>query len=158
MDTGLADRRSHSARIRRRLQRLADPSHNGGVSIREGEAAMDLIIRNGEIVDGTGAPKFRGDVGVKDGRIVAVGEVEGAARRTIDAAGAGVAPGFVDIHTHYDGQVSWDALLAPSWAGGVTSTAMGNCGVGFAPARAERHDFLNPPAGGRGRHPRHGAA
>ena len=103
---------------------------------------MDLIIRNGEIVDGTGAPRFRGDVGVKDGRIVAVGEVEGAARRTIDAAGAGVAPGFVDIHTHYDGQVSWDALLAPSGVNGVTSTAMGNCGVGFAPARADKHDFL----------------
>ena len=103
---------------------------------------MDLIIKNGEIVDGTGAPKFRGDVGVKDGRIAAVGKVEGAARRTIDAEGAIVTPGFVDIHTHYDGQVSWDALLAPSSINGVTSTAMGNCGVGFAPARADKHDFL----------------
>lgn len=103
---------------------------------------MDLIIRNGEIVDGTGARKFRGDVGVKDGRIVAVGKVEGAARHTIDADGAIVTPGFVDIHTHYDGQVSWDAMLAPSSINGVTSTAMGNCGVGFAPARADKHDFL----------------
>lgn len=103
---------------------------------------MDLIIRNGEIVDGTGAPRFRGDVGVKDGKIVAVGKVEGAAGRTIDAAGAIVTPGFVDIHTHYDGQVSWDSMLAPSSINGVTSTAMGNCGVGFAPARADKHDFL----------------
>jgi N-acyl-D-aspartate/D-glutamate deacylase len=103
---------------------------------------MDLIIKNGEIVDGTGAPKFRGDVGVKDGRIVAVGKVESAAKRTIDAEGAIVTPGFVDIHTHYDGQVSWDAMLAPSSINGVTSTAMGNCGVGFAPARADKHDFL----------------
>ena len=103
---------------------------------------MDLIIRNGEIVDGTGAPKFRGDVGVKDGKIAAVGKVEGAARRTIDAQGAIVTPGFVDIHTHYDGQVSWDAMLAPSSINGVTSTAMGNCGVGFAPTRVDKHDFL----------------
>jgi N-acyl-D-amino-acid deacylase len=103
---------------------------------------MDLIIKNGEIVDGTGAPKFRGDVGVKDGRIAAVGKVEGVARRTIDADGAIVTPGFVDIHTHYDGQVSWDAMLAPSSINGVTSTAMGNCGVGFAPAKADKHDFL----------------
>lgn len=103
---------------------------------------MDLIIRNGEIVDGTGAPRFRGDVGVKDGRIVAVGAVEGTADRVIDAEGAIVTPGFVDIHTHYDGQVSWDQMLAPSSINGVTSTAMGNCGVGFAPARVDKHDFL----------------
>jgi N-acyl-D-aspartate/D-glutamate deacylase len=103
---------------------------------------LDLIIKNGEIVDGTGAPRFRGDVGVKDGKIAAVGKVEGTAKRTIDAEGAIVTPGFVDIHTHYDGQVSWDALLAPSSINGVTSTAMGNCGVGFAPARADKHDFL----------------
>jgi len=103
---------------------------------------MDLIIKNGEIVDGTGAPKFRGDIGVKNGRIAAVGKVEGPARQTIDADGAIVTPGFVDIHTHYDGQVSWDAMLAPSSINGVTSTAMGNCGVGFAPAKPDKHDFL----------------
>ncbi|MGA0599342.1 N-acyl-D-amino-acid deacylase family protein [Caulobacter sp. KR2-114] len=103
---------------------------------------MDLIIKGGEIVDGTGADRFRGDVGVKDGRIVAVGKVEGTASRVIDADGAIVTPGFVDIHTHYDGQVSWDAMLAPSSLNGVTSAAMGNCGVGFAPARADKHDFL----------------
>src|SRR5262249_8359033 len=108
----------------------------------QGRAAMDLIIRNGAIVDGTGAPKFRGDVGVKDGKVAAVGKVSAAAKRIIDAEGAIVTPGFVDIHTHYDGQVSWDAMLAPSSINGVTSTAMGNCGVGFAPAHVDKHDFL----------------
>ena len=102
----------------------------------------DLIIKNGVIVDGTGAGRFRGDVAVKDGRIVEVGEVSGAAARTLDADGAMVTPGFVDIHTHYDGQVTWDSVLAPSSINGVTSAAMGNCGVGFAPARVEKHDWL----------------
>ena len=102
----------------------------------------DLVIRNGVIVDGTGAARFSGDVAVENGLIVAVGDVSGAARRTIDADGALVTPGFVDIHTHYDGQVSWDQVLAPSSINGVTSAAMGNCGVGFAPARADKHDWL----------------
>jgi N-acyl-D-aspartate/D-glutamate deacylase len=105
-------------------------------------AMHDLIIKNGEIVDGTGAAQFRGDVAVSNGRIVEVGKVSGTAKRVIDADGAIVTPGFVDIHTHYDGQVSWDSVLAPSSINGVTSTAMGNCGVGFAPARADKHDFL----------------
>jgi N-acyl-D-aspartate/D-glutamate deacylase len=102
----------------------------------------DLIIRNGLIVDGTGAPAFRGDVAVDAGRIVEVGQVDGTARRTLDAEGLMVTPGFVDIHTHYDGQVSWDSVLAPSSINGVTSIAMGNCGVGFAPARIDKHDWL----------------
>src|SRR6478609_5612409 len=102
----------------------------------------DLIIRNGEIVDGTGAAQRRGDVALNDGRIVAVGKVDGTAKRTLDAQGAIVTPGFVDIHTHYDGQVSWDSLLAPSSTNGVTSIAMGNCGVGFAPAKPDKHGFL----------------
>lgn len=103
---------------------------------------FDLIIRNGEIVDGTGAAKQHGDVAVKDGRIAEVGTISGTARRTLDAEGAVVTPGFVDIHTHYDGQVSWDSLLAPSSTNGVTSIAMGNCGVGFAPAKPDKHGFL----------------
>src|SRR6185437_13987462 len=102
----------------------------------------DLIIKGGVIVDGTGAPAFRADVAVEGGRIVEVGEVSGPARRTIDAEGQTVTPGFVDIHTHYDGQASWDSVLAPSSIHGVTSVAMGNCGVGFAPARADKHDWL----------------
>ena len=102
----------------------------------------DLTIKNGNVVDGTGAPGFRADVAIQDGRIVAVGEVSGVAKRTIDADGLMVTPGFVDIHTHYDGQTSWDSVLAPSSIHGVTSVAMGNCGVGFAPARPDKHDWL----------------
>lgn len=103
---------------------------------------FDLVIRNGTVVDGTGKARFRADVAVEGGRIVEVGKVTGAARRTIDADGLLVTPGFVDIHTHYDGQVSWDSLLAPSSINGVTSIAMGNCGVGFAPAKVDKHDWL----------------
>lgn len=102
----------------------------------------DLVIRGGTIVDGTGGASFAGDVTIAGDMIVAVGAVDGAARETIDADGCIVTPGFVDIHTHYDGQVSWDAMLAPSSINGVTSAAMGNCGVGFAPARADKHDWL----------------
>ena len=93
----------------------------------------DLAIVGGTIVDGSGGPKLRGDVGILDGKIVAVGELDGSAAETIDAEGAIVTPGFVDIHTHYDGQVSWDDALAPSSLHGVTTCVMGNCGVGFAP-------------------------
>ena len=101
----------------------------------------DLIIRNARIVDGTGAPAFMGEVAVADGKIVAVaraGEasIAGAARRCMDAAGHLLTPGFVDIHTHYDGQVCWDKQLTPSCWHGVTTIVMGNCGVGFAPVHA----------------------
>jgi N-acyl-D-amino-acid deacylase len=104
--------------------------------------AYDLIIRNGTIVDGTGAPRFTGDVAVKDGLIAAVGTVHGDAAEEIDAAGKVVAPGWVDIHTHYDGQATWDQEMAPSSWHGVTTAVMGNCGVGFAPAAPERHEWL----------------
>lgn len=102
----------------------------------------DLVIRNGVIVDGTGAPRFSGDVAVDGETITAVGEVAAAGRREIDADGKVVSPGWVDIHTHYDGQATWDPELAPSSTHGVTSIVMGNCGVGFAPARPDRHDWL----------------
>jgi N-acyl-D-amino-acid deacylase len=102
----------------------------------------DLIIRNGTIVDGTGRPRFKGDVAVRDGLIAAVGTVHGDAAEEIDASGRVVAPGWVDIHTHYDGQATWDAEMAPSSWHGVTTVVMGNCGVGFAPAAPDRHDWL----------------
>jgi len=102
----------------------------------------DLVIRNGVVVDGTGAPRFGADVAVRGGRIVEVGNVAGAGTREIDADGQIVSPGWVDIHTHYDGQATWDQDLAPSSTHGVTSIVMGNCGVGFAPARPDKHDWL----------------
>ncbi len=105
-------------------------------------ASYDLIIRNGTIVDGTGAPRFTGDVAVKDGLIAAVGKVHGDAAQEIDAAGKVVTPGFVDVHTHYDGQATWDQEMAPSSWHGVTTVVMGNCGVGFAPAAPDRHNWL----------------
>jgi N-acyl-D-aspartate/D-glutamate deacylase len=103
---------------------------------------LDLIITDGLIADGTGKAQFRADVGVAGDRIVEVGEVRSAAKRRINAGGLLVTPGFIDIHTHFDGQVSWDSELAPSSINGVTSVAMGNCGVGFAPARADKHQWL----------------
>lgn len=104
----------------------------------------DLVIRRGTIIDGTGQPGFVGDVAVDGDRITTVGTVSERGRREIDAEGLLVAPGWVDVHTHYDGQVTWDQVLAPSSLHGVTSIVMGNCGVGFAPARRgqEEHDFL----------------
>jgi N-acyl-D-aspartate/D-glutamate deacylase len=103
---------------------------------------LDLIIRGGTIVDGTGAAPVVGDIGVQGDRIVAVGKVEGPARREIDATGLLITPGWVDIHTHYDGQATWDAVMAPSSWHGVTTAIMGNCGVGFAPVRPGQQDFL----------------
>jgi N-acyl-D-aspartate/D-glutamate deacylase len=102
----------------------------------------DLIVRNGTLVDGTGAPSRRADVAVKDGRIAAIGGDLGSAARTIDADGALVTPGFVDIHTHYDGQVSWDEEMMPSSIHGATTVAMGSCGVGFAPCREADRERL----------------
>ena len=102
----------------------------------------DLLIRGGQIVDGTGQDAFTADVAVRDGRIVEVGRVTTPARRTIDADGALVTPGFLDIHTHYDGQVSWDSDMEPSASHGVTTAVMGNCGVGFAPCRPQDRDTL----------------
>ena len=103
---------------------------------------FDLIIRGGTVVDGTGSTPFTGDVAVRDGVIVQVGRVSGPARRSIDAHGALVTPGFCDLHTHYDGQASWDAELAPSTWHGVTTVVMGNCGVGFAPVKKTDHERL----------------
>src|SRR5437868_512235 len=95
----------------------------------------DLVVRGGMLADGTGAPLLAADVAVDDGRIAVVGRVEGSGRREIDARGRLVTPGFVDIHTHYDGQAIWDDRLAPSSWHGVTTAVIGNCGVGFAPVR-----------------------
>lgn len=103
---------------------------------------LDLKITGGTVVDGSGNEPVSADIGVKDGRIVEIGNVSSTARRTVDATGAIVTPGFIDIHTHYDGQAVWDASLAPSSWNGVTSVMMGNCGVGFAPLRPGQADRL----------------
>jgi N-acyl-D-aspartate/D-glutamate deacylase len=105
-------------------------------------ADYDVIIRSGLVVDGTGGEPFVGDVAVNGDVIAAVGTVAGRARQEIDAAGAVTAPGFVDVHTHYDGQATWDSRLQPSSWHGVTTVVMGNCGVGFAPVRAGNRDRL----------------
>lgn len=102
----------------------------------------DLVIRQGTVVDGTGRERLDADVAVDDGRITAVGRVAGRGRREIDAKGLLVTPGWVDVHTHYDGQVTWDPELSPSSWHGVTTLVMGNCGVGFAPVRPGTEDFL----------------
>jgi N-acyl-D-aspartate/D-glutamate deacylase len=103
---------------------------------------FDLVIRNGTVIDGSGAPRFVADVAVQDGRIAEIGKSLAPGKREIDAGGLIVAPGFVDIHTHYDGQATWDPFITPSSWHGVTTTVFGNCGVGFAPVRPGQSGYL----------------
>lgn len=102
----------------------------------------DCVIRGGTIVDGTGREPFVADVAIKDGRIAEIGQVAGSGTNEIDATGRLVTPGFIDIHTHYDGQAIWSSRMNPSSSHGVTTVVMGNCGVGFAPCRKDDHDML----------------
>ena len=102
----------------------------------------DLVIKGGSVVDGTGSPARTADVAITDGVVTEVGRVNELAREKVDADGALVTPGFVDVHTHFDGQVTWDPLLTPTCWHGVTTVVMGNCGVGFAPVQQDRHEWL----------------
>lgn len=102
----------------------------------------DLVIRGGSIIDGSGSSPFIGDIGIRGSKIATVGEITGAADEEIDARGLTVTPGFVDAHTHYDGQITWENRLAPSSNHGVTTVVMGNCGVGFAPVREGDHQLM----------------
>ena len=110
--------------------------------VRDSYVAYDLLITNATIVDGTGAAPFKGGVAVQDGKIAALGTIEGSAATVIDAAGKIVCPGFVDPHTHYDAQITWDRLLSSSAEHGVTTVVMGNCGVGIAPCRPADREWL----------------
>src|SRR5207248_1988504 len=102
----------------------------------------DVVIRGGTVMDGNGGMPFVADIAVRDGKIAAVGAVTGSGADEVDARGHAVTPGFVDIHTHYDGQAMWDSHLAPSSWHGVTTVVMGSCGVGFAPARKNTQDAV----------------
>lgn len=102
----------------------------------------DLIIRNGTVIDGSGDKRFNADIAIKNGKIAKIGDISESANHEIDAKNKLVTPGWVDIHTHYDGQATWDPLLTPSSWHGVTTVVMGNCGVGFAPVKPEDREFL----------------
>ncbi len=102
----------------------------------------DLLIKNGTVVDGTGASRRHADVAVKDGRIVEIGAIKDGARKVTDAEGQVVCPGFFDPHTHYDAQITWDRLLSSSAEHGITSVVMGNCGVGIAPCKPQARELL----------------
>jgi N-acyl-D-amino-acid deacylase len=125
------------------LERLTGPSQ--GVRSKqptEDAMAFDLIVKNGMIVDGSGLPRYRGDIGVKDGRIAEIGRLSGAAKETLDAEGHVVSPGFVDGHTHMDAQIFWDPIGTSSCFQGVTSVVMGNCGFTLAPCREAEADMV----------------
>ncbi|MGZ3408854.1 MAG: N-acyl-D-amino-acid deacylase family protein [Xanthobacteraceae bacterium] len=105
-------------------------------------AEFDLVVRGGTIADGSGGETFEGDVAISNGKVEKIGRVEGAGAEEIDAKGKLVTPGFVDIHTHFDGQITWSDRMQPSSGHGVTTVVMGNCGVGFAPCRPDQHDLM----------------
>ncbi|TML14671.1 MAG: hypothetical protein E6G39_08020 [Actinobacteria bacterium] len=127
----------------RRQQRRGRLSRSGVAHVvcgeRVGEAVvLDIIVRGGRVIDGSGLPAFRADVGVHDGRIARIGRVDDEATRVVDATGRVVAPGFIDIHTHFDAQLSWDAYATPMIEHGVTTVVTGNCSLSLAPLHSHQ--------------------
>ena len=104
--------------------------------------AYDLVIKGGRLYDGSGMPSYMGDIGIRNGRIVEIGRIANGARRTIDAGGLAVSPGFIDHHTHMDAQILWDPYATSEPQHGVTSIVMGNCGLALAPAKPSDHDAI----------------
>src|SRR5437764_2933966 len=112
-------------------------------SPRENQMSYDLLIKNGRVVDGTGGPCYQGDVAVSGGKIVEIGKLSGVAKRTVDAGGQVIAPGFIDNHCHYDAQVTWDPLCSYSCDHGATSVVFGNCSLSLAPVRKGKERRLS---------------
>src|SRR5438309_6330591 len=136
-------RRKRGSGLPRVLQSRRSRSRRGQTGLRGGQAmAYDLLIKNGRVVDGSGMPSFRADVGVKDGKIAEIGKLSSPATKTIDADGRAVAPGFIDNHCHYDAQVTWDPLCTFSPEHGATSVIFGNCSLSLAPVRKGTEERL----------------
>src|SRR5262245_32295095 len=128
--------------VRREARSLLNGVDSGRGVRGSDPMSYDLVIKNGMVIDGSGAPRYRADVAVQNGRIAAIGRIDGKAKRTIDADGHVVTPGFVDGHTHMDAQVFWDPIGSCSCYHGVTTVVMGNCGFTLAPCKAQDADFV----------------
>ncbi|MCF8172482.1 MAG: amidohydrolase family protein, partial [Candidatus Methylopumilus sp.] len=121
---------------------VRETSRQEALKIKNGDNMFDLIIRNAQVFDGLGSPAVHADVGIKEGVVAEIGKVTGSAKQELDAKGLSLMPGIVDLHTHFDAQVTWDRTMSPSPALGVTTVVMGNCGFGIAPCPAPQRETM----------------